>query len=245
MGPGRRVAVVRAGRRAHREEPMKHFAFLLLLTGLAGPLGATAQAPDILEMNGQTYSIYTNPLTPFLLANPGRLPEPEVISTDLWRGYIATWSVRENRLYLEDVKMPTAASADADTPESEDDRSAMVPLFGDSAPRVATWFTGHLIVPTGRMVGYVHMGYGSTHSSYIVITVMGGVIQGRRELDADEFEKFRRAQYAAYQKTPEYAKALAEVKKSDAPTSDELTEQFLFQFASEEYMSRVFPAASP
>jgi hypothetical protein len=214
---------------------MKHFAFLLLLTGLAGPLGATAQAPDILEMNGQTYSIYTNPLTPFLLANPGRLPEPETISTGLWRGYIATWSVRENRLFVKDVRMPNAAS--------EDDRSVMVPLFGDGAPRVATWFTGHLIIPTGKMVGYVHMGYGSTHSSYIVLTVREGVIQAKRGLDAAEFEKFRRAQYAAYKKTPEYAKALAEVKKGDDPMSDELTEQFLFEFASAEYMSRVFPAS--
>jgi hypothetical protein len=224
---------------------MRHFALLLLLTGLAGPLGATAQAPDILEMNGRTYSIYTNPLTPFLLANPGRLPEPEVMSTGLWRGYIATWSVRKNRLYLKDVRMPTAASSDADASESEHYRSAMVPLFGDSAPRAATWFTGHLIVPTGEMVNYVHMGYGSTYSSYIVITAIEGAIQSQRELNAEEFEKFRRAQYAAYQKTPEYAKALAEVKKGDEPMSDELTEQFLFQYASEEYMSRIFQPASP
>ena len=58
--------------------------------------------------------------------------------------------------------------------ESEASKSVLKALFGDDASRVATWFTGHLIVPTGEIVNYVHMGYGSTYSSYIVVTVVPG-----------------------------------------------------------------------
>jgi hypothetical protein len=219
---------------------MKQLVLLLLSIAVACPLGATAQAPDVLKIDGKTYYIHTNPLSSFLLAHPGRLPESAVVSSGLWRGYIAKWSVRESRLFLDDVSVPTEAYMDSDAPESKQYQSALPHLFGDPAPRVATWFTGHLIVPTGEMVEYVHMGYGSTYSSYMVLTVVKGAIQKRREMTGAEFEKFRRAQYEAFRKTPEYAKELAEAKQGSQPMSDELTEKFLFQYASEEYLSRIF-----
>lgn len=86
---------------------MHRLALVLLAFVLAGPLGATFQKPDLLEIDGKTYDIHTNPLASFLAANPGRLPEPQVMSTGLWRGYIATWTVEQNHLLLKDVRMLT------------------------------------------------------------------------------------------------------------------------------------------
>ena len=219
---------------------MKNAVLFLLMLGVAGPLAATAQAPDLLKINGKTYYIHTNPLTPVLAEKPERLPKPGVGSTGLWRGYIATWSVRENRLFLDDVRVPTKHYMDSDVPESKQFQSAMKHLFGESAPRVATWFTGNLIVPTGELVDYVHMGYGSTFSSYMVLTVIEGSIQKRLELNREEFEKFRRSQYESFKKTPEYAAARAQTRKGGDPMSDERIEDFLFQFTSEKYLSRIF-----
>lgn len=219
---------------------VRRVPLVLLSILLAARAGATAQAPDILKLGGKTYSIHSNPLAPFLAANPGRLPESEVVNTGLWRGYIATWSVREKKLFLEDVRILTKAYVDPDAPESKQFRSVVKDLFGDSRRRAATWFTGHLIVPTGNMVQYVHMGYASTYSSYIVLTVNKGVIEKRRDLTGDDFLTFRRAQFEAYKKTPEYAKAFAEARKGDESTTDEQTEEFLFQVASEEYLARIF-----
>src|SRR6266508_3100092 len=125
---------------------MKRTALLLLSVAVALPLWATAQAPDILKIDGKTYNIHTNPLEPYLLANPGRMPPAEVSSTGLWRGYIAKWLLREDRLFLDDVRVPT---------KSEAFKSVLKALFGNSAPRVAAWFTGHLVVPTGEIVKYV------------------------------------------------------------------------------------------
>lgn len=131
---------------------MKRLPLLLLSLAIAARLGATAQAPDILKIGDRTLLVTSNPLEPFLAANPGRLPEAEVMSTGLWRGYIATWSVRDGRLFVDDVRVPTKAYMDSDAPESKQFRSVLKPLFGDDVPHVATWFTGHLIVPTGEMV---------------------------------------------------------------------------------------------
>lgn len=219
---------------------MKRTALFLLAIAVALPLWATAQAPDILKIDDKTYGIHTNPLEPYLLANPARMPKAEVSSSGLWRGYIATWSLREDRLFLEDVRMPTKAYMKPNGSESEAFKSVLKALFGDSAPRVATWFTGHLIVPTGEIVKYVHMGYGSTYSSYMVVTVIKGEVRERRNLNQEEFETFRRAQFAAFKKTPEYAQLLAEAKKGGDPMPDKMTEDFVFQFASEEYLSRIF-----
>jgi hypothetical protein len=219
---------------------MQRLALVLLALALAGPLGATAQSPDLLEMDGKTYRIYTNPLAPFLAANPGRLPKPELISTGLWRGYIATWSVHGKQLLLQDVRMLTKAYIDTKADESKRYRSVLKEMFGDDAPQPATWFTGHLIVPTGELVDYVHMGYGSTYSSYLVLTVVQGELRERRDLSAEAFMKFRRQQYEAYRKTPEYAEARAAATADGAKMPEEQLEDFLFQFTSEEYLSRIF-----
>lgn len=84
------------------------------------------------------------------------------------------------------------------------------------------------------------MGYASTYASYLVLTVVQGTVQKQRELDAAAYQKLRRAQYAAWKKTSEYAAALAETKKGDAAMSDEMTDDFLFQYGSAEYMTRIF-----
>ncbi|HYK02339.1 MAG TPA: hypothetical protein VE974_11320 [Thermoanaerobaculia bacterium] len=223
---------------------MKRLVFFLLSLAVATRLGATAQAPDVLKIGAKTYFIHTNPLAPVLAASPGRLPEPEVHSTGLWRGYIATWSVRDKQLFLEDVGVPTRKFMD-DVPESEQLRSAMKALFGEAGPRPATWFTGHLVVPTGEIVDYVHMGYGSTYSSYLVLTIVRGALQNEQAMNREEFERFRRAQYAAYRKTPQYAQSVADAKRGEDRMPDERIEEFLFQFAAEEYLSRVFEPASP
>jgi hypothetical protein len=65
-------------------------------------------------------------------------------------------------------------------------------------------------------------------------------VKQQRAMNAEEFMKFRRAQYEAYRKTPEYAKARAEVNKDSDRLSDQQTEDFLFQVTSEEYLSRIF-----
>lgn len=141
---------------------------------------------------------------------------------------------------MDDVKVPTSSSMDADAPESKQFRSVMKRLFGAAAPRVATWYTGNLIVPTGELVDYVHMGYGSTYSSYVVVTVVKGAVTRQREMNGEQFMKFRRAQYDAYRKTSEWAKERAELKTGADPLPDDRAEEFLFQFTADEYLSRIF-----
>jgi hypothetical protein len=218
---------------------MKWMALLLLSLAVTLPAGATAQAPDVIKLNGESYLLYSNPLESVLAAEPDRLPKAEVISTGLWRGYIATWAVRDGKFFLEDVRVPTKEHMRSQAPEEERFRSVMGELFGDPAPRVASWFTGNLIVPTGEMLEYVHMGYGSTYSSYMVVKVVGGEVRQLLKMNRKQFETFRRVQFTAFKKTMGYATAFAEAKSSDESMSDKMVEEFLFQYLSSAYMARV------
>src|SRR3954452_9909483 len=81
-----------------RRTKMSRMAKLFLLATIACCsilVFATAQQGDVLRLNGKKYFIYTNPLKLYLQENPGKLPKSEVISTGLWRGYIATWEVKD------------------------------------------------------------------------------------------------------------------------------------------------------
>ncbi|HEY0156522.1 MAG TPA: hypothetical protein VGF28_04440 [Thermoanaerobaculia bacterium] len=219
---------------------MTRLVLLLLAFAVAGPLGATAQRPDVLKLNGKTYDLATNPLRPVLALLGDRFPKLKPVSSSLWRGYIGHWSVRGGKLFLDDVKVPTSSYADLDAPESKKFRSIMKRLFDDAAPRVATWYTGNLIVPTGELVDYVHLGYGSTYSSYVVVTVVKGAVTQQRAMNGEQFMQFRRAQYAAYKKTAEHAKERAKLKTGTHPLTDARADDFLFQAAAEEYLSRIF-----
>ena len=209
---------------------MYRLASLTLSLAVAPLLLATAQIPDTLVVDGTEYSLQANPLGPWLREHPNALPESKLVSTANWRGYLAKWTLRDGKLLLVDVTVSESI---------DETRSVMKELFPGGGPVEATWFTGHLIVPTGEMVNYVHMGYASTYSSYLVATIVNGRVQAKRNFTQQQFEAFRREQWARYRKTPEYAAQREEAKRGDASAGDQQIDDFLFVFA--DYVTRVYP----
>jgi len=47
----------------------------------------------------------------------------------------------------------------------------------------ASWFTGDLKIPKGKMISYVHMGYMSTYEKEIILEIENGVVFDSREYD--------------------------------------------------------------
>jgi hypothetical protein len=117
-------------------------------------------------------------------------------------------------------------------------RSVMAKVFPDQIDVLADWFTGFIIIPDGKQVKYVHMGYASIYEKYIVLRVERGVVTLNSTLDTKEFLKFRDAQFTRFKQTDQYRKALEDTKKesqqdgADDPKQDE---EFLREFYSAEY----------
>ena len=208
----------------------------VLVLLLAPPIFATGQRGDILVLNGKQYWIFTNPLRPFLDENPDKLPKSNVISTSLWRGYVATWEIKENQLFLIDVGILKGSSDDL--------QSVMEQMFAGSKEVLAKWFSGYIIVPDGKLVNYVHMGYASTYEKYIMLRIENGVLKRDATADTATFAKFRDAQFAAYKKTDTYRGAFAKLVTEERGKSDgwnkKRIEEFLREIDSEFYLSTIF-----
>ena len=221
------------------------FATFLLVAVMFFPLFvfATAQQGDILLLKGKQYFIYTNPLRAYLEKNPGKLPKSQVISSSNWRGYVATWGVKDDRFVLTDIGILQPVHKPGEAVFSTELRSVMLEMFPGQKEVVADWFTGHVIVPDGKLVNYVHMGYASTYEKYIILTVKNGAVIRNWTADTAAFIRFRDAQFAAYKKTDAYRAALDEITQKEGEEkgmSAKQREEFLREFYSETYMSIIF-----
>jgi hypothetical protein len=99
----------------------------------------TMQDLDKIIIKGVRYSLWTFPLdTYWTMWNPK--PKIRLLRTSCWRGYIATWEITDDVLYLIDIIFNTLEE-DVGLPY----------LFPNNAGRIkATWYTGELRVPFGE-----------------------------------------------------------------------------------------------
>ena len=217
---------------------------------VAGNAIGTAQAPDVLIVDGEQQAIFTNPLTPWLQTHPDALPKDGIVSSGNWRGYIATWELAAGKLWLRKVEIAydnedkaAAAKREAEHPGEEEtvwfgdyvQRNVIGRLFPDPRNVIADWYTGTLILPKGKMTEYVHMGYGSSYERYTVVWVRAGDVTRQLDLSGAQFMELRKERYKAWQATDAYRKQLKELGEGGRDR-DEI-DGFLFEFAAEEYLS--------
>ncbi len=132
---------------------------LALLLSFSAPAGATAQAPDRIVIDGETLPLMESPV--FGSGLPSFLGP---CFTSNWRGYVATWSVRDDALHL--VKMV---------------RCRGEPI--DIEPRPATWVDQELRVGLGEVARYVHGGWASTFERELVLHVQDGIVVSREIIE--------------------------------------------------------------
>ena len=166
----------------------------------------TAQASDILILEGREVSLDSNPLEALWDDTRSR-PRFVTVSSGLWRGYVATWLLENERLYLLRVegsvyvdKSGAVALGHKDFmqeriglgPDSTTTLPASLQLLfpGMGGPILATWFTGELRIPEGECVEYVHMGYGSVYERELLLRVTRGIVTSSRRIETGK--KWRR-----------------------------------------------------
>lgn len=132
---------------------------------------ATAQSPDRLFYKGKKYSLFNNPLESYYSKSnprPKQIVKSRSRSSACWRGYIATWKIQNDSLFLKKVKSYTGVR-----------KADLKKMFGTEYKNGkvhAKWFSGELKIPQGELLRYVHMGYNSLYEKEIIITVKNGLI---------------------------------------------------------------------
>ena len=157
---------------------LKKRPILKIMIAVLGVLGflvpeaalATTQFSEILYLNGQKQSLESLPLETYY--GPGN-PRPKfrAPNTATWRGYIATWEIDGAVLYLKAIQ--------ARTDQGEVGLGALFP--GQKGPVAATWFTGKLKVPQGKVLkpAVPYPIYGK----YLMITVERGKVVNQEVVD--------------------------------------------------------------
>lgn len=129
----------------------------------------TAQIGEVLRYGGNTVRMCDTPLSAYF-ARGGRRPEPDFDCfgcTALWRGYVGTWEIANDHLYL------VGLSGDL-----EDGSVAnLATVFPDYPDRVfAHWYSGTIRIPEGKLIEYVHMGFASRYERDVFLRFRSGVL---------------------------------------------------------------------
>ena len=128
----------------------------------------TAQFGEKLIYEGERVSMFSEPLRDYF-AQCGHQPEFELTYTALWRGYVGTWEIADNRLYIIGLTGTLKDGTDAD----------LATVFPGHPDRVfAQWYSGTLRIPEGKPITYVHMGFESTYERDRLITIENGIVTG-------------------------------------------------------------------
>lgn len=158
-----------------------------LLTALIFPLTvfSTAQEGDILIWNGDTLAIFSNPLElrdDIDSLRPKLFGDQEAsMNTACWRGYIAEWTLIENEIYLTNI---LSCNYYADSIKSI--KSDLKTVFGaeyKNGKVKASWITGKILLPKGKLFHYVHSGYQSFYETELVLIFKDGILTHQKEYD--------------------------------------------------------------
>jgi hypothetical protein len=140
-----------------------------------------AQLPDKILLNGVIQHLYSNPLEHYWIIMDKKRPTFYPLP-NCRRGYIATWEVRDSQLYLKEIDGNYERTTIFFGKEST--RYNSKTLFPKSGGRLvkATWYSGKLRIPQGKMTIYDE-DYGSRFEQEIIITVEKGNVVKMVTLD--------------------------------------------------------------
>jgi hypothetical protein len=141
----------------------------------------TAQVHERLRYQGEDHHMCSEPLGDYLeISSWEAMFMP--VHTALWRAYIGSWEIVNDRLYLVGIE----AKYENGKPVTLD---SLFPGFSDRV--FAHWYSGTLLVPQGDRLRYVHMGYASTYERDLMLEFDSGVLQRSWVIDNTHSERNR------------------------------------------------------
>lgn len=150
---------------------------LLIIIFSSHNLLATHQIADTLIYEGNRVPIFTLPLDSYFDANH---PKPKsmlkAICSACWRGYIATWEIKGDNLYLIKVIEGSCLENASDIPLSQ--------IFPDKkSPIKAIWFSGQLKIPHGKEIKNVHKTLEPVYEKSLYLTIKEGKVTKREVIN--------------------------------------------------------------
>jgi hypothetical protein len=135
--------------RDHYKNRKRVLIILILFIFVNSTVFGTFQTPDRIIYNGKEYLLFSYPLESFFSQYPDKRPKTEIISTALWRGYVATFEMKDNQLYLIDIKIQISTK-DGEGNHNSSWKSVLNDVFPNLEVVKVDWMTGLLKFSTER-----------------------------------------------------------------------------------------------
>jgi hypothetical protein len=126
------------------------------------------QVKDSILIKGEKYYLYTTPLDSYWSK---RNPKPQIRPTKstCWRGYIATWEIVKDNLYLVDIIF-----------HAHDGGFGLDYLFPNNTGKIkADWYTGEVKIPIGNKLYQEFMEDPVYDSDWFISIEHGNVLSQR------------------------------------------------------------------
>ena len=174
-------------------------------------LFATPQMPDTLIYNGLEYGLsdvhrhgnIVFPMESYFETFPQKRPQPNIVNPHLSRGYIATFEITENELWV--IKIEIHESTTRVGHKFVEGWNDVIFEIFDGQNRVKVdWFTGVFIIPERERW--------SQDQNYLLIKIENGNII--RELTLTESERyFWDTRFEIFENSDEYQRVLEELNE--------------------------------
>lgn len=216
------------------------------------------QRPDKLIYNGKEYSLNYYPLEDFFKKNPDKKPKSVLRSTNLWRGYLATFEFSNNQLFLKDIEILEYDSLSIVKHEPRLDsikdikfplqyntklKSVFNTIFPNQTKLKIDWVTKLLVLPHGEKKNNPNFDYDEHYEMYFLLEIYKGELKKEKNFNFEAFEIFKDEQFEALKKTKNYREIKKEIRntyksvfnpKSNINKSvDYLIRKFIMDYISE------------
>lgn len=136
----------------------------------------TAQISDKILYKGEMLSLASEPLELWLQNYKGDKIQRRTHGS-CWRGYVATWKIIQNKLYLTGIDYSPLDFLKIKTRHKRVESDNLIEtLFPNQSEVFANWFNGSLKIQKGELIEYVHMDYESVYETEICLQLTNGEI---------------------------------------------------------------------
>ena len=158
------------------------------------------QHPEYLFYNSKEHILYSEPLYEYFKKHPEKRPKFLARSYNLIRGYIATYEIKNNELFLKNIGFHVGSKE-----HGEPVLESVLPESLTGQPELKIdWFSGFLIIPDGDIKKKYERKYASCAASrmtggkvtsyyenYIIIEIKNGNFVRETRMNCLDYRKFR------------------------------------------------------
>ena len=130
----------------------------------------TAQIKEKIIINGEQYLMYSEPLEPYLIGLKEKV-KFDFRTTACWRGYVGTWKLINDQLFLIDF-LGNKYDAESNTLKEV----GLNYLFPDKKEVFADWYTGLVEIPDGEILVYGGTDYSTSYENNLILHFNKGIL---------------------------------------------------------------------